>query len=172
MKRWTQQPQRNRSGGKSRLLLLILLLSLPLISCGSDESEPEIAPLTISIDTPSQNGILVLSTHEESLALGGNVAESPLGKKTTTVCNCYGFGCFFDPQCFTVYVPRVRVTLTNQDTGESLPANISFSTNATNETWYQWSATVSLVFGDNRLMVVADDGAGAQGRGDLLVRNP
>jgi hypothetical protein len=82
------------------------------------------------------------------------------------------FRLFFDPQCFTVYVPRVRVTLSNQDTGESLPANIFFSTNATHETWYQWSATVSLVFGDNRLMVVADDGAGARGRGDLLVRNP
>jgi hypothetical protein len=93
MKRWKQQSQRNLSGEKSRLLLLFLLLSLPLISCGSDDSEPQIEPLAISIDTPSQNGIHTLPAHEESLALGGYVAESPLGKKTATVCNCYGFGC-------------------------------------------------------------------------------
>ena len=153
-------------------LLLSLLLLLILFACGSDEDNANSDSLGIGINDPTHTGSHTLSSREEILTIGGFVYESPLGKDTESVCQCIGFACFFDPQCTTFYVPRVDVTVTNKTTGGSSRATIAYSREAPEESSYRWSASVSLMVGENRIVASADDGSGNRGSDDLLVINP
>lgn len=151
-------------------ILLPLLLLLPLTACGSDDDDAE--SLGIGINDPTATGAHTLSSRQEALTVGGFVFESPLGKTTETACNCIGFACFFDPQCITVNVPRVEVTVANQTNGASSWATIAFNPDAASETSYRWSASVSLAVGENRIVARADDGEGNRGSDELKVVNP
>jgi hypothetical protein len=153
-----------------RIVFAFVLLVLAA-ACGSGSNDGS-ASSSILIDTPTAADSYTLSARETSLSISGSVSESPLGQITQTACNCVGFQCFFDPQCVTVSSPRVAVTVTNQTTGESFPGIISFNSQAPSETSYRWTATVSLVVGENRITATADDGQGIHGNDVVIIANP
>lgn len=157
----------------SRQFILIVSCLLLAVSCGSQtDGDAGPGPLSISIITPTAAESQTLSARETSLVIGGSVSESPRGKATEAACNCVGFQCFFDPQCITVYVPRVHVTVTNQANGESSRATLAFNSSAQDEKIYQWTASISLAAGQNRIVATADDGAGNQGSDAVVLANP
>lgn len=158
------------------LFLLIVVSVVSGASCGGfDDDDPEANPggtLQISITNPVTAETHTLSGSAENISIGGTVSESPYGKVKETVCNCVGFGCLSDPQCTTMYFPRVDVTVQNSATGETVNATLNYNSYAQNETSYSWHATISLAHGTNSLVSNASDGKGYAGSDSITIINP
>lgn len=166
---------RPRTAGPMTVVRLLLLLLAGLLagSCGAgdDGSGAPGGTLQIDINIPTSTSIS-LGSRTSSIDVGGSVSESPYGKVEGTVCNCVGFGCFFDPQCTTMYYPRVDVTVQNTATGQYTIATLLYNTSSPGESGYAWHAAVSLVPGSNRVVAQASDGRGYQGSDSITIQNP
>lgn len=68
--------------------------------------------------------------------------------------------------------PEVPIIVANQTNGRSSGASIAYNPKVREETFYLWSASVSLAAGDNRVVARADDGGGNQGSDALRVNKP
>ncbi len=166
---------RQRTGGAMTAVrqLFLLLVFLLAGSCGTEDGSGTIGgTLLIDISIPSASVTYTLPSSAGSIEVGGYVSESPYGKVQESVCNCAGFACFFDPQCTTMYFPRVDVTVQNLETGQSVAATLSNNSYSQSESGYSWHATVSPVGGNNRVTAQASDGIGYQGSDSITIQNP
>lgn len=155
-------------------LLFLLLVALLIGSCGSEDGlSGSGGILQIYINSPTASATYTLGSATSSIYIGGYVSESPYGKVQETACNCVGFGCLFgDPQCSTMYYPRVDIFVQNTATGQTIAATLSYSTSSPDESGYSWSATVSLISGNNLIVAQASDGRGYQGSDSITIQNP
>ena len=157
------------------MLLLIVLAVISGVSCGSDDNGSGGTlggVLQISVTAPDTAETYTLGSSAADISIGGMVSESPYGKVEDIACNCVGFGCLFDPQCITVYVPRVDVFVQNSLTGQTVKATLDYNYSAQSETSYAWHATVSLASGTNRIVSDASDGKGYAGSDSITIINP
>lgn len=153
------------------LFLLIVMVVIFSVSCGSDDGGTSGGVLDISINYPAAQ-TFTLNSPAADIDIGGTVSESPYGKVEGTVCNCVGFGCLIDPQCSTLYFPRVDVTILNSTTGQTVDAKLDYNSSAQSETVYSWHATVPLAPGTNNLVSNASDGMGYAGSDSITIINP
>lgn len=166
---------------KTAIFLPILLLLLPFMygGCGGSSGRPD--PLVskgsgwITIENPTQGESYTLLTEEITLIrIDGSVFGSPYGKIPDQACNCFGFGCLFkyaygELECWTVYWPRVDVTVTNLTTDQTTSGHIYYQDPRNPyENTQKWYGDVTLVTGENRIIATADDGMG-NSAGDLIV---
>lgn len=155
-------------------LVMLLIAGALAVSCGRDDDGPEIIRgfLQIDISTPSYSEVYSTGSEISSIQVGGTVSESPYGKVQETVCNCAGFACFFNPDCTTMYFPRVNVTVRNLETGQSVAATLPNSSYSQSGSGYTWEATIPLVSGSNRINAEASDGMGFSGSDSITIENP
>ncbi len=164
---------------KTSILLLILLLLLPFMYGGCSGNSGRTDPLVpkgsgwITIENPTQGESYTLLTEEITLIrIDGSVFGSPYGKIPDQACDCIGWEClarYPDINCWTVYWPRVDVTVTNLTTDQTTNGHIYYQDRLNPyENPQKWYGDVSLVTGENRIIATADDGMG-NSAGDLIV---
>jgi hypothetical protein len=71
-----------------------------------------------------------------------------------------------------MYFPRVKVTVQNSATGQTVNATLNYNSSAQSETSYSWYATISLAPGTNAIVSNASDGKGFVGSDSITIVTP